>query len=323
MYCVKNKQLAAIEYKIMRNNPLFSINPSLFRAFLAVAKHKSFTVAADSLYKTQSNISRQVSELEKQLGVKLFNRTSKDVGITEAGQEFVSLFKQQLEILDKIYGKAINEVEGYSGKVNYAMPLSCLLSPHSPLLLDKHKAFPELEINVELGSNEFIFEKILNTQADFGFVTKKINNPVLTYQPFCQEEYVLVGRPHLMAELSLESLSEQKFVSYPGMDVYFNLWRKHFAREGQLTDAREIYYAGNINVIEGAIIMVKKGVGLSVFPSHCVASLIESGELVAFTPNASDPLLNWVYLVRKKSDIVPKRVELVIEWFLEVVRNKT
>ena len=306
----------------MRNNPLFSINPSLFRAFLAVAEHKSFTVAADSLYKTQSNISRQVSELEKQLSVKLFNRTSKDVDITEAGHEFVSLFKQQLDMLDKIYGKAINEVEGYSGKVKYAMPPSCLLSPHSPLMLDKRKDFPELEIHVELGPNEAVFEQVLNSLADFGFVTEKINNPVLTYHPFCQEEYVLVGTPDLMKGFNLDSLSEQKFVSYPGLNVYFNLWIKHFARKDQLTEARAIYYAGNINVIEGAIIMVKKGVGLSVFPLHCVASLIESGELVTFTPKPLEPLLNWIYMVRKKIDIVPKRVELVIEWFLDMVKSK-
>lgn len=305
----------------MRSNPLFSINPSLFRAFLAVAEHRNFTAAADSLYKTQSSISRQVSELESQLGVKLFKRTSKDVEITEAGQEFVVLFKQQLDMLDKIYGKAKDEIEGYSGKVKYAMPPSCLLSPHFPMLLDKRKGFPELEINVELAPNKSVFEQVLNTQADFGFVTEKINNPILAYQPFCQEEYVLVGSPHLIDELTLDSLFEQKFVSYPGMDVYFNFWIKQAAQQDQLTDARSLYYAGNINVIEGAITMVSKGVGLSVFPSHCIAHLIESGELVKFSPNDLAPILNWIYIVRQKNNMAPKRVELIIEWFMAMVNN--
>lgn len=306
----------------MRNNPLFSINPSLFRAFLAVAEHRNFTIAAEVLYKTQSNISRQVSELEKQLGVKLFTRTSKDVVITDAGQDFVVLFKQQLDMLDKIYGKALNEIEGYSGKVKYAMPPSCLLSPHFPILLDKRKAFPELEINVELAPNEAVFEQVLNTQADFGFVTEKINNPLLCYQPFCQEEYILVGTPERIKSLTLDSLSDQKYVSYPGMGVYFNFWVKHFIPKEYFTDAHALYYAGNINVIEGAITMVKKGVGLSVFPSHCVNDLINSGELAMYTPKANEPLLNWIYIVTQKSDITPKRVEIVIDWFLEMVNAK-
>jgi len=305
----------------MRNNPLFSIKPCLFRAFLVVAEHRNFTVAANILCKTQSNISRQVSDLEKQLGIKLFNRTSKDVDITEAGQEFVFLFKRQLDMLDNIYDKAINEIEGYSGKVKYAMPPSCLLSPHFSLLLDKRKDFPELEINVEIGANTSVFEQVLNAQANFGFVTEKINNPVLTYQAFCQEEYVLVGTPDLIEGLTFASLPKQKFVSYPGMDVYFNCWIKHFASQDQLTDAHAIYYAGNINVIEGAITMVGKGVGLSVFPLHCVKPLIESGQFAVFSPNNLGPLLNWIYIVRQKSDMTPKRVELVIDWFLAMVNS--
>lgn len=305
----------------MRSNPLFSINPSLFRAFLAVAEHRNFTAAADVLHKTQSNISRQVSELESQLGVKLFNRTSKDVEITEAGKQFVVLFKQQLDMLDRIYGTAINEKEGYSGKVKYAMPPSCLLSPHFPIILDKRKELPELEINVELGPNKNVFEQVLNTKADFGFVTEKITNPSLDYQPFCQEEYILVGAPELIQQLNFENLVEQKYVSYPGMDAYFNFWIKHFHASDEFTTARSLYYAGNINVIEGAITMVKKGVGLSVFPSHCVNHLIESGELEIFNPNNEEPLLNWIYIVRQKSDVTPKRVDLVIEWFMDMVKD--
>ena len=106
------------------------------------------------------------------------------------------------------------------------------------------------------------------------------------------------------------------------MDVYFNLWVKHFATKDQFTNAQAIYYAGNINVIEGAITMVQKGVGLSVFPSHCIDNLIDSGELVSFTPNTPAPLLNWIYIVHPKSAIIPKRVEQVIKWFLEMVNGK-
>lgn len=305
----------------MKNNPLLSLNPSFFRAFLAVAEHKSFTAAADSLFKTQSSISRQVRELESQLGVHLFNRNAKDVEITEAGQGFVKLFKQQLEMLDSIYGKALDEKEGYSGKVKFSMPPSCLLSPHFPVLLDRRKEFPALEINVELGPNQSVFQKVLNTQADFGFVTEKINNPALNYQPFCQEEYILVGAPELINHLTLNSLTKEKFVSYPGMQVYFDFWIKHFIPEDAFTKSQSLYYAGNINVIEGAITMVKKGVGLSVFPSHCVAKSIESGELAIFNPNNTAPLLSWIYIVRAKNDISPKRVDLVIEWFLDMVKD--
>ena len=305
----------------MKNNPLFSLNPSLFRAFLAVAEHKSFTAAADSLFKTQSSVSRQVQELESKLGVALFNRNAKNVEVTEAGQGFIELFKQQLDMLDKIYGKALNEREGYSGKVKYSMPPSCLLSPHFPMILDKRKEFPELEITVELSPNESVFQQVLNTQSDFGFVTEKINNPALKYQAFCQEEYILVGTPELVNTLTFESIAEQKYVSYPGMDSYFDFWQKHFNSEDKFTKSQSLYYAGHINVIEGAITMVKKGVGLSVFPAHCIALEIDSGELAIFNPNNAPALLNWIYIIQTNSDIKSKRVDLVIDWFLDLVKD--
>ncbi|WP_448548884.1 LysR family transcriptional regulator [Thalassotalea fusca] len=305
----------------MKVNPLSSINPSVFPAFLAVAEHKSFTTAAEVLYKTQSGISRHVSELEKQLGVQLFIRTQKEVELTEIGHSFVDLIKQHLDSLDRLYDEAQNEREGYRGKVRYAMPPSCLLSPHFPIILDKRKDFPELEINVELMPNDDIFDLVLGSHADFGFVTERINNPALHYEPFCQEEYVLVGSPEYVSGLTSDNVTEQKYVSYPGMDVYFDFWINHFLPYEKFTKARSLYYAGAINVIEGAITMVKKGVGLSVFPRHCVSQYLDSGELEIFLPSETGPLTNWIYIVQPKSNATPRRVSMVIEWFLEMHRD--
>ena len=60
--------------------------------FLAVSKYLSFTKAAEALYVSQPAISRRISMLEEQLGVKLIKRTKRTVEMTEAGKKFQSFF---------------------------------------------------------------------------------------------------------------------------------------------------------------------------------------------------------------------------------------
>lgn len=79
--------------------------------FLAVAKHKSFTKAAESLYFTQSHLSRRIAILEQDLGVRLFDRDRKHVELTPAGELF---YQKSLEI-DHMMEEIVNTLKTYSG----------------------------------------------------------------------------------------------------------------------------------------------------------------------------------------------------------------
>ena len=67
---------------------------------LAVEKYRNFSVAADSCYLSQSSLSQQITNLEKELGVRLFNRTTRTILITEAGKEFITQAKAILHSVD-------------------------------------------------------------------------------------------------------------------------------------------------------------------------------------------------------------------------------
>jgi LysR family carnitine catabolism transcriptional activator len=71
-----------------------------FRAFLLVAQHRSFSRAAEALYITPSGLSVLIRELESQLGFRLFDRTTRHVGLTTHGKELLGVVQQSLEKLD-------------------------------------------------------------------------------------------------------------------------------------------------------------------------------------------------------------------------------
>ena len=75
------------------------------QSFLAVAEKQSFTAAADALYISQSALSQQIRQLEHQLGFQLYDRSPRQVPLTEAGRSFYNIVKQQ----QTLYAHALSE----------------------------------------------------------------------------------------------------------------------------------------------------------------------------------------------------------------------
>ena len=298
----------------------FRLDPKCFKAFVAVAEYGHFTLAAEKAAMTQSSVSQHVAKLEDQLGHPLFKRTPKNILLTEAGEKLLTYIQWMNDSTAEFFDEINKGQEAIEGIVRYSMPPSCLLSPHFPMLLERRLEYPGLELRVELYPNEEVLENVINGRFDFGFVTEKVQHISLTYQSFCQEEYILVSsNAAQLAELDSENLVEQKFIGYPGMDTYFNFWVRHFMTGMVDIDARSLYHAGDINSIDGAIKMVAGGLGISVFPRHCVQQFIDSGALQEYQRGEAQPLLNDIYIVKLNTFTQPKRVEKVIEWFMDMV----
>ncbi|EOD77522.1 transcriptional regulator, LysR family [Grimontia indica] len=303
---------------------MMHLDPKLFRAFKAVAESRSFNDAAEIAAMTQANISKHIRSLEEQVGYELFIRTPKCPVMTDAGKKLLQHIKN-LEDLNSDFSLEVetdfNQIEGV---VAYAMPPSCLLSPHFPMLLERRLDYPRLEIDLTLIHNSQVFDKVLSSQVDFGFVTEKVDHPRLEYFSFCQEEYVMVCAPTCdVSEINEENVLEYNYIEYPGMDVYFNFWRRHFFPHLHSVSDLSVHFAGRINSIEGAILMVLGGLGVSVFPRHCVQQYIDNGQMLEcqLGSTVSDPLFNDIYIIKLNTFNQPKRVDKVISWFMDISKG--
>ena len=299
------------------NRDFTLLDTRLFKAFMAAAETRSFTHAATRAHMTQSGVSQHIAKLEEQIGVTLFKRIGKKVVLTDAGDALTQYIRHQMlttqQFMDEVHAMETRIV----GLVSYAMPPSCLMSPHFPMLLERRLAHPDIELKISLTSTQDVVQMVLDDRADFGFVTEKNDHPLLEYRLFCQEEYVLVSRDSPDGKRPSESvILEQAFINYPGSGYYYDRWLKHALPERCNLNAYSLTYAGEINSIHGAIDMVVGGLGVAVLPSHCVASQLEDGTL--HRVETGKPLMNNIYITTIKGHDYPSRVEQVIDWFFDM-----
>lgn len=303
----------------LANLDFLKLDPRYFKAFIAAAEYENFSIAANQAAMTQSGISQHISKLEEQLGVSLFMRSSKATVLTEEGKALLAYIRNYNDSIQSLIETINKERKFIEGLVSYAMPPSCLLSPHFPMLLERRIRYPELELKVELLPNDNILPLVIDGKIDFGFVTEKVEHPLLAYQKFCDEEYIFVGADaDKISTLNDTNLIEQKFINYPGMGVYFNYWIKHFMPTCTNISDRSLYHAGEMNSIEGAIHMVVGSLGLSVFPRHCVQHHIDAKKLFEYSESDHSPLTNTIHIVTRKNPELPARVKTVIDWFLDM-----
>ncbi len=305
----------------MRNFDLLDTNS--FRAFWAASEFLNFTLAAKKSGLTQSGVSQHIFKLEEQLGVPLFQRMNKKVFLTESGvllRKYIDQHLDQLEAFKELVGSQYSAIEG---SVAYAMPESCLKSPHLALLLaERSKNFPRLKLQLTLCPTEEAFEKLAKNEIDFCFATSKTNIGGIRLRPFCYETYVLVGsEKSLLKNLNVENLIDRPFVNYPGAHtLYQHLSQVYFTRR-KPPAWESLSMAGHINSLSGGIAMAQNGVGLTVVPEHCVNQQLNSKSLFRLAAPGGIEAKNQIYIATRDSDHTPRRVEKVIESFMAMSKN--
>ncbi len=120
------------------------------RSFIAVIETGSFNLAALRLDTSTATISRRVSALEKLLGVKLLNRTTRQIDLTEAGQLFYHDVINILHALEEAEEKLQHGREMVSGNLRIAAPLSFGVQCVAPVLPDFMQRYPKLKVQLQL-----------------------------------------------------------------------------------------------------------------------------------------------------------------------------
>jgi len=165
-------------------------------AFVFVAKYKSFSRAAEKLLLSQPTISTHISTLEEQLGVKLFERLSKEVVLTEAGQVF---YPYAVDILDlrersqEAVKEFLNEVSGHLHIGYSTMPAEFIL----PSVIREFKEdYPKTFFTLDVNNTQNIIQRLSDGILDIAVVARKIPKKELEYRVLCKDKIVLIVHKH-------------------------------------------------------------------------------------------------------------------------------
>lgn len=198
--------------------PVFPNNLSLrqLRAFDEVARQGAFAPAARELCITQSALSESIRQLEEVLGMRLFDRTTRTVGLTAAGSAFLQDVRQALGTLEQGVQNLSDLAALRRGKVRIAAApsiLAVLLLPQLPALRAEH---PGIELELVEDSAEGIAQRVQAGLVDFGVGAAHPAGGELVTQPLLSDAMGLVARaddPLLHAPgLAAADLAERAFV---------------------------------------------------------------------------------------------------------------
>ncbi len=294
------------------------LDPASLKAFYYAAESLNFTKAAELAALTQSGISQHVAKLEAEVGVNLFHRAGRKVQLTEAGQKLKQFTELYLDQIDKLLDTLNTEGTALKGLVRYAMPDSCLMTPHFSILLDKRKNFPDVNLKVTLCDSQQVTALLLKGEIDFGFITYLVPHKDIQYKEFVREEHVLVGPTEKSVNIeTLKDLKTKKFIKYPGMDVLFDNWINTYFPKSAALHLNDLEITGEMNSLSGAITMAKNNVGLALFPKHCVATELKSKTLHAYTKpkqTAEQP----IYIIQLAEKYPTARVKKVLDVFWDM-----
>src|SRR5215510_11769822 len=177
--------------------------------FLEVARHASFSRAAEKRFRTQPAISSQIRALEEEVGAKLFDRSGGKVALTAAGKVFQKYSEEALEARKNIIN-AMAELERIPrGEIVVGANEGTCLHILPEVFAEFKKLYPNVAVQISRLERAKILESIIDNSVDFGVVSMPVDDKRLTVVNIHRDELVVIAAPgHPLSGLKQAGIAE-------------------------------------------------------------------------------------------------------------------
>jgi DNA-binding transcriptional LysR family regulator len=263
------------------------------RYVVAIAETNSFTRAAERCHVVQPALSHQIARLERELGAKLFERTSRRVRLTPAGGAFLPAARQCLDAAERAVAELAAAVGEVRGRLAVGLIPTVAAVDIPGALSDFRRRYPEVRISLRVGASDDLAEEVRQGTIELAFLglptTARLQG-VVAHELARDRLVAVVALDHPLANeptVSLRRLSSEVFVDLP---------------------------AGSAGRIQSDLAFSAAGLGrevaFEVTTADYIARLVEPGLAVAMLPSAYVPRLSCVTTVEVTD--APARIEYVI-----------
>ena len=295
------------------HSPRWQLPPlELLLAFEAAARHLSFTKAGEELYLTQSAVSRQIKELEDQLGVSLFERRHRALALTEAGQQYYAAAAQVISTM-RTATERLRTQAGRRKPLAVTTTNSFAALWLIPRLAGFTREHPGVDVRITADVRVQDLERDgLDVALRHGPSALAGPNAVRLFG----EKVFPVCSPKLLKKTPLAKpadLRHHVLLRYDDPDVRHPWlhWRTWLEVEGiaDLKPAGTLSFSGYEQIIPSAV----AGHGVALGRTPLVRGLLDSGELVAPFKSQADPARAYFAVVSKSAATRPEVIAFV-EW---------
>jgi DNA-binding transcriptional LysR family regulator len=244
--------------------------------FLKLAEELSFVRAAQKLFISQPPLSRQIKELETEIGAQLFERNNKRVALTEAGKYYEKEMREVLKNIDRINIQTKKINDNQSGEFRIAYVSSTSSGDITSLIQFLSEQYPYVSFRLyELPTVKQI-KALEEFKIDLGIVRAPLYSPEIVTQLWFKDSFSLVFNKNvypIQFEQEIEDLNETTFVFFNkeyAPQYYDNLLEvcAHFGFIPKV-----VHESNNISAI---IQLVKNGLGVSIVPSAILKSQLDT-----------------------------------------------
>lgn len=283
------------------------------RAFVTVVAEGSFTRAAERLALSPQLVSKHVSQLEQHLGVRLLNRTTRRLHLTEAGAAYRQRAEQVLAEIDDME-HALGELQGQArGRLRISAPLSFAIRHLAPLINDFQRAHPAVDIDLQLNDRKV---DIVEEGFDIALRIGRLKSSSLIAKRIAPVRLVLCAAPdYLEAHGPPEQprdLAGHRFLRYRYMEESQEPLLKWLSRgAGGKSEGGELTSNNGDVLVEAAI----GGAGIALQPTFLTGDAIRQGRLAIVLP-AHEPEPLGLYAVYAHRQLLASKVRHFVD-FLE------
>lgn len=288
------------------------------QVFHAVARHLSFTRAAEALFMTQPAVTFQIKQLEEQFNTRLFERGHGRIALTPAGEIVLEYAEKILDLSSEMetrIGEMTNKMRGPL-MLGASSTIAEFMLPR--ILGEFNSLYPQVRTRLIVANSENIENRIAEHTLDVGLVEVQTKNPNLLSEVCCDDELQVICAPDYplngMRSVAPKALLDYEFISRePGSgtrevsDTYF--------RDGGVAPERlkTLMELGSLEALKG---VVSTGLGFAIVSRASVVKELQLGSLVAIP---LDPPL-----IRRLSVLCPKEKfrSRVVATFMEFAKRR-
>jgi len=164
-------------------------------SFLEVARHSSFSRAAEKRFRTQPAISSQIRSLEEEVGARLFDRSGGKVALTAAGKVFQQYAEQTLEARKGMLVTLAEMERVPRGEIVVGANEATCLHILPEVFAEFKKLYPDVAVQISRLERAKILESIIENSVDFGVVSTPVDDKRLTVVNIHRDELVVIAAP--------------------------------------------------------------------------------------------------------------------------------
>ena len=267
-------------------------------SFVEVARRGNVSRAAEALFLTQPAITARLKSLERDLGTKLFVRSSRGMKLSDAGRAFLPYAERTMTTVDEGRQLVTNLRQGNVGALVIAAAPAVSTYVLPEILRVFRSTHPNVRLGVKTGHTEEVLEMVLRAEAHIG-IGRPIRHPEIELIPVLDDEMLLVVTArHAFArrgKVRMDELAAERLILFDRTSSYHELTSSLFRQAG-VVPASTL----ELDNVEAAKKMVQQGLGVALLPRMALVSELKSGSLRPVKLIGAPPLSRPIVALRRK-----------------------